>query len=284
MWIVYSFIYAIFNALYLNFNERKHYNGYLLGIIRGFGVSLFVSPLLYFTTTKLNGAYLSLLILQGILIGVYDSHIFMSSSMYGVNSTFGFMATSVLITLVLWWGIEFNDFITLTQNPTEFLSLLFILSGISVFYWQMMKVKIKFEAEKFLYPAVIALSVMSIATRYIALMGGKTFDGIIYYLFIACFVSGIYNLTMFKIRVKEPNNISLKLKDIVTLIIISTILIGAKTIAFREAHNPSYVMSLLLTSPILAHLFRYKRIKVSLYMFIFILFIILLIAYSLYAS
>lgn len=280
MWVIYSFIYAVFNAMYLNFNEKRHYNGYILGIIRGFGISLIALPFLFFITTKLTWFYFSILFMQGILIGIYDSHIFVSSSKYGAGSTFGFMATSLFITLILWWAIEFDEFIKLTEFKIKFLSLLFILSAISISYWQIMKVKVKVNAEKFLYPAVISLSMMSIATRYIALWGGKEFDGIVYYLFVSCFVSGVYNLFIFHFKVKGKDVAKPCLNDAIWLIFISIILISAKTIAFREAYNPCYVMALLLTSPFFVNILKQKKIRITPYRVIFWISIVLLILYS----
>ena len=44
-WIFYGIVYAIFNAMYLSFNQGKQYNGYLLGIIRGLGICV-ITPVL----------------------------------------------------------------------------------------------------------------------------------------------------------------------------------------------------------------------------------------------
>lgn len=279
-WIFYGIVYAIFNAMYLSFNQGKQYNGYLLGIIRGLGICVITSPLLLFVSSKIDLFYFVVLIIQGILIGIYDSHIFFSSSRYGANSTFGFMATSVFITLVLWWIIEFQDFIRALDNKISFLTLIFILMGISSSYWQTMKVKINMEAEKYLYPAVFSLSFMSIATRYIALKGGSEFDGIIYYLTISCGVSGIYNLILFYQNKAKFNHLLPHFRAIVWLIFFSLILISAKTLAFREAKNPSYVMSVLLISPIILEVFNKKKVELNINKVLFFCFVFLLFIFS----
>ena len=225
-WIIYGFLYAVFNAMYLSFNQTKGYDGYLLGIIRGLGISLIVSPMLVFVSSNVDLFYFIVLIAQGILIGIYDSHVFFSSSKFGANSTFGFMATSVFITLILWWIIEFQEFAEILENKISFITLILILIGISSSYWLMMKVKINKEAEKYLYPAVFSLSFMSIATRYIASRGGSEFDGIIYYLTISCGVSGIYNVILFYKKRHNFNHLKPTFSSIVNFLM-STIIISS---------------------------------------------------------
>ena len=279
-WFIYGFVYAVFNAMYLSFNQGKNYNGYLLGVIRGLGICVITSPFIIFASSKIDLFYFFILCAQGIFIGIYDSHIFFSSSKYGANSTFGFMATSVFITLILWWIIDFQDFVRILDNKISFLTLIFILIGISSSYWQMMKVKINMEAEKYLYPAVFSLSFMSIATRYIALKGGSEFDGIIYYLTISCGVSGIYNTFLFYKNKSSFNHLLPRFSAIIWLIFFSLILISAKTLAFREAKNPCYVMSMLLISPVILEIFNKKKFEPNINKVLFFGFVILLFFYS----
>lgn len=260
-WIVLSLIYALTNALYTTYNDKRHFNGYVLGIWRGFGISAITAPLL--TTVPfdiITPVYLLVLILQGIMIGIYDSRIFFASAKFGGRSSSGFMATTVLLTVFLWWGIDFSELAALMKNPPYLISLMLVLAGFSISYWQMMKVHISSEAEKYLYPAVFALSLMSIATRYIAIHGGSAYAGVIWYLTVSCFVSGVYNVMLFyfsggcKTEILAP---VFRCQG-VWLIVLSIILITAKTLALRIALNPGYVIALLLLSPILAQAMETK--------------------------
>ena len=282
-WIFYSFIYAIFNAIYMQYNEKHHYNGYLLGIIRGFGISFMVLPFYFFLNIKLSFLYFAILILQGIMIGIYDSHIFFASSKFGSRSTFGFMATSVFVTLVLWWGIEFKDLANLLEKKSSLLSLIFILMGVSISYWEMMRVHINSDAEKYLYPAVFSLALMSIATRYIALNSPKMYEGLICYLSISCFVSGIYNLVMFiffNTSNKMQNLERPSVRSMGWLVLFSFILICAKTIALRIASNPVFVVAMLLLSPLISEILKKGKLKASIEMLCFLFFVMLLIMFS----
>lgn len=288
-WISLSLIYALFNAIYLAFNETKHFNGYVLGIWRGFGISLISFPLLLDTPLSISTEYLIILIIQGIMIGIYDSHIFFASSKYGANTSSGFMATSVIITALLWWIIEYQDFQQLIQHQTRLLNLTFIIIGFSISYWQMMKVHITESAEQYLYPAVFSLAIMSIATRYIAINNPTVLTGISYYLTISCFISGIYNLIIFVIlplplKKHAPNTTKMQLllapiknHSALWLIFFSIILISAKTIALRLAENPTYVVSILLLTPLFSELIKNKHITFTPSKLLVITFLVLML-------
>ena len=264
MWIFLSFIYAITNAFYTNYNNQRRYDGYVLGIWRGFGISLALSPLLLTVPLNINSNYMIILIIQGLLIGLYDSHIFFASARFGSNSGSGFMATSLLITVFLWWILEINDYRDLLKNPSYFITLMIILCAYSISYWNMMRVKVNKEAEVYLYPAVFALAFMSIATRYIAIHGGTMYNGIVYYLTIACFVSGIYNLILYLKNKKQILKSAYPtIKDGIKLIILSTILIAAKTAAMRLCENPGYVVAILLTSPVFTYIINERHLIIS---------------------
>ena len=202
-WILLSLLYAVTNAVYTTYNETRNFNGYVLGIWRGFGISLLVAPLLFTVPPVTSASYYLILVIQGLMIGIYDSHLFFASGKYGSHASSGFMATCVLITVFLWWGIDFSELAALMRTPSRLITLMLILSGFSVSYSQMMKVRGSRAAEEYLYPAVFALALMSIATRYIALNGGTAYAGVVYYLTVACFVSGAYNAVMF-VRQKTP--------------------------------------------------------------------------------
>lgn len=263
-WIILSLIYALTNAIYTDFNSRHNYNAYVLGIWRGFGISFFISPLLLTVPLDIPADYFLILVMQGIMIGVYDSHIFFAAGRYGSHASSGFMATTVWITVLLWWSIDLAEFKRLLLTPSKLISLAVIICGFSVSYWQMMKVHVSTAAEKYLYPAVFALALMSIATRYIALNGGSSYAGVVYYLTFACFTSGVYNAILYLTHLPPKQNRrrnKIPLRQGLWLVAFSTVLIGAKTLALRFADNPGYVVAMLLLSPMFAEIIRTGHIR-----------------------
>ena len=116
-WILLSLLYAVTNAVYTTYYESRNFNGYVLGIWRGFGISLLVAPLLFTVPPVTSASYYLILIIQGLMIGIYDSLLFFASGKYGSHASSGFMATCVLITVFLWWGIDFSELAALLRTP-----------------------------------------------------------------------------------------------------------------------------------------------------------------------
>ena len=139
LWIIDGLIYGFFTALYTLVNQHYKFNGYLLGIWRGFGISFFFLPFLFFLPVPDDAYYYFLLIFQGFLIGVYDSHLFFASADYGAGPTSRVMALSALITTIFWWFLTPHLFWGLLQNATVFMSLILVLFGFTVSYWQMVQ-------------------------------------------------------------------------------------------------------------------------------------------------
>ncbi len=261
LWVINGLIYGFFMALYTLVNQRHKFNGYVLGVWRGFGIALIFVPFLLIVPLQTDWRNWSLLIVQGILIGVYDSHIFFASARYGAGVTSRLLVLSVLITTAIWWGLTPQLFVKLLYNESVFITLLLALFGFCVCYWYVMKSKITRDAFFYMIPAILALAGMSIATKEIAMMGQDVWDNILYYLVVSTFISGVYNC--FLLLKQKQFNVVLAAKMVFAKEIVATgifivgfsaALIAAKTMAMRLSPNPGYVVALLLTAPIFVYL------------------------------
>lgn len=268
LWVINSLIYGFFTAVYTLFNQHYKINGYILGIWRGFGIALLFIPATFFFTVPTSFYYWSLLIFQGLLIGIYDSHIFFASARFGAGPTSRFMAVTVLVTTFLWWLLTPEKFDKLLQHGNLFITLILVLFGFTFCYWQMIKTKVSRQTALYIMPAVFSLAGMSIITKYIALGGSSVWQALAYYLSVSTFVSGCYNLYKY-LRQKPRRPAKEKIRQIfslpllkigIYLITFSAVLITAKTMALRAAPNPGYVTALLLIAPIFIYLLnrRYK--------------------------
>lgn len=255
LWIINGLIYGFFMALYTMVNQHHRFNGYVLGVWRGFGISLLFLPFLFLVPWQTDWRNWALLVFQGLLIGIYDSHLFFASARYGAGTASRLMVLSVLVTTVIWWALTPKLFIKLFDNGSVFITLLLALSGFSVCYWYMMKSRVTRQAFWYMLPAVLALAGMSAATKEIAMMGQNIWTNILYYLAVATFVSGCYNLVLLRMtspsgkiwrRIFAPGIVHTGLY----IIGFSAALIAAKTMAMRLAPNPGYVVTLLLTAPL----------------------------------
>ncbi|MBP1531895.1 MAG: hypothetical protein ILA52_00140, partial [Alphaproteobacteria bacterium] len=255
LWIINGLIYGFFTAVYILFNQHFKLNGYVLGIWRGFGISILFLPALFFFPLPRDINYWLLLITQGICIDIYDSHIFFASAKFGAGPTSRFMMITVLLTTFMWWFLTPQKFIILFRQGNTLITLLLILCGFCYSYWQMLQSEVSQSAALYTLPAVISLSLMSIITKYISLQYSSPWQGLSYYLTVSVFISGVYNLIMYRITAFH----SISFSDIVSykmlkiggcLVAFSTVLIIAKTMSLRLAPNPGYVTALLLIAPI----------------------------------
>lgn len=207
LWVIDSLVYGFFTAIYTLFNQHYKLNGYVLGIWRGFGISLAFMPFLYFFPVPESAYYWFLLIFQGLLIGIYDSHLFFASADFGAGPTSRFMAITALVTTFLWWFLTPEQFEHLLGNGTVFISLILVLFGFTVSYWQMVQSPVSQKLVRYILPAVFALAGMSIATKEIAVHSQSgVWGAITYYLAVALFVSGCYNL-FFYLRTQKKTRI-----------------------------------------------------------------------------
>ncbi|MBE6444521.1 MAG: hypothetical protein E7019_00475 [Alphaproteobacteria bacterium] len=268
LWIIDSLVYGFFTALYTLVNQKHKFNGYVLGIWRGFGISLLFLPFLFFIPLQKSIDNWALLIFQGIMIGIYDSHLFFSSAKYGAGATSRVLSVAVLITTIIWWILTPQLFFVLVQNENVFITLLLALSGFSISYWYMIKEPITKSCVEYMAPAIFSLAGMSAATKEIAMMGQDVWHNILYYLVVATFVSGIYNTILYV----KTSSVSRKelfanvfapevVKVGIYIVGFSAILIASKTMAMRLSPNPGYVVALMLTAPIFVFfLNKYNKI------------------------
>lgn len=265
LWVVNGLIYGFFTAIYMLFNQHYKINGYILGIWRGFGIFALFLPLLFLYPVPRDWHYWLLLIVQGLCIGIYDSHIFFASAKFGAGPTSRFMTVTVLLTTFAWWLLTPQKFLSLLSKGDIVITLVLILCGFSFCYWQMFEEKVSKAVAVYTLPAVMALSVMSIITKYIATEAHSLGQGLTYYLTVSTFVSGLYNLCLYyQSEKKKTTNaddkiISQKtLKSGILLIGFSSVLIVAKTMALRIAPNPGYVTALLLVAPLFIYVLNYR--------------------------
>lgn len=256
IWILNGLLYGFFTALYTLVNQKYKMNGYLLGIWRGFGIAAIFFPLTFLFPLPTSMYYWGLLIIQGWLIGFYDSHLFFASARYGAGPTSRIMAMTTLVTTIIWWLMTPHEFLKILQNGTVFITLILVIFGFTISYWWMLKDKITQEISMYMAPVILALAFMSIITKDIAIHGSSTWSAITYYLTVSTFVSGVYNSYMYV--VKEKLNFKNYFANIfsaqavragIYIISFSAALITAKTLALRIAPNPGYVTALLLTAP-----------------------------------
>ena len=265
LWVFSGVFYGFFMSLYTFINQKYKINGYILGMWRGFGVTIISLPVFFLIPFELNGAFYGLLALQGILTGLYDSSLFTATAKYGTRPTSKMLVFSVPLSLVLTWIIRKGSFSELWNRPIAFFMVILAVLGFMICYYKMLKKSVSRELVLSIFPAVIAWSVMSSLT-YEIMNYDNIAVGLIYYLTISMFVSGLYNLclyvgtqkkTMTWINIKKRAFSERVMTVGLLLILFSTVLIVAKGIALAFAPNTAYVTMLSLTFPLWVMFFNY---------------------------
>ncbi len=268
LWIFYSLIYAFFTAIYTIFNQHYKLNAYLLGIWRGWGIAVIFFSFCFLFPFPKSVFYWSLLIAQGIMIAIYDSHLFFASAHYGAGPTSRIMALTAIVTTIFWWILTPTTFQTMVQNNTVIIIIIFLLIGFTISYWQMIKTPVSRKLANYMLPAILSLSGMSIATKQIALLGSSVYASLAYYLTVSTFISGTLNAYWY-IKKEKPTFqyfwqqvfSSHKCHATFYVIAFSSVLIIGKTLALRIAANPGYVTAILLTAPLFVFgLNKYNKI------------------------
>ncbi len=263
VWIISGLFYGLFMSFYTYINQNNKINGYVLGLWRGFGVCFACFPLMLITPQEWDIVYLFMLVLQGIMTGYYDSHIFFASARFGAAGTSRMLVFSILISMVLWWLIHPSVFLRLWNKPFILLGILVAVACAIICYWKMLKTPITKELATFMIPVVVVWSLMSTLTQTIMQRHSLT-EGIVYYLFYVTFISGIYNLYYY-IKTEHPSK-EKALQDVFNpkvmnigflLVLFSALLIVSKSISLDFTPNTGFVNALSLTSPLWIMLYNH---------------------------
>ena len=268
LWIINGLIYGFFTAIYTLFNQHYKLNAYLLGMWRGWGIAFVCFPALFFFEIQTSPYYWFLLISQGYMIAVYDSHLFFASARYGAGPTSRVMALTAMVTTLFWWFLTPKDFNHLVQDGTIIITIILLLFGFTVCYWQMIQSPVSKKLMNYMIPAILSLAGMSIVTKEIAIQGSSVWNCLAYYLTVATSVSGAVNTYWYFRTTKKTWHKFIHqafsprfIKVGIYVISFSMALIVAKTLALRLAPNPGYVTALLLTAPLFVFaLNKYNKI------------------------
>ena len=256
VWVICGLFYGLFMSFYTYINQNNKVNGYVLGLWRGLGVAFVCFPLVLITPFQWDVPFFVMLVLQGIMVGYYDSHIFFSSAKFGAAGTSRILVFSILISMALWWGMHPEVFLKIWHRPIVFGGILLSVSGVILSYTFMLKTSLTKQLVRFMMPAVVVLSLMSTVTQMI-MQRHTLFEGLVYYLFYVTLISGFYNL-YFYIKTQTPTFRS-AIIDIfnqrvmyigLLVVLFSALLIISKGIALNGTPNTGYINALSLTSPL----------------------------------
>ena len=256
LWVITGLFYGLFMSFYTYINQNNKVNGYVLGLWRGFGVAFACFPLVLITPFEWDIVFVFMLIVQGMMTGFYDSRIFFASARFGAAGTSRVLVLSILLSMVLWWTMHPEVFLSLWHRQFILLAILISVACAIASYVQMLKTPLTCELLRYMLPVVVVWSLMSSLTQMI-MQRHLLFEGIVYYLFYVTLVSGFYNL-YFYIKTERPT-IEKAVQEIfnqkvmyigLLIVLFSVLLIISKGIALDYTPNTGYVNALSLTAPL----------------------------------
>lgn len=256
-WAIPGILYAFFNSIVIFTNEKFKMASTILGMFRGFGSMLVITPFLFFVPVPHGWVFWTFAILQGIMVGFFDYKLFSASARFGAGGTAMMTVLAIILTIVLWWFIQFNQLWDLLHNPFIFAGILLSISGCVWGYITLVGKQMTRELFFYMLPAVIALVLMTLNSKF---MSGRAplAETTIYYVFIIGIVGGLFNFVLYLMRHKQQpfkhlfSEIKTKtyLQGGGLMVLCSVLLMTFKNDAMRYIPNPGYLNTLALTSPL----------------------------------
>lgn len=255
-WVIPGLLYAFFNSVVFFVNEKYRLLPALLGMYRGFGSALLALPFIFFVAPPTNPWFWFFLIIQGLMVGFFDYRIFASSARYGAGGTSMMTVTAILLTIVIWWFIDFPRLIALLHDPLVFLGIILSIAGCVFGYMRLAGGQLSRELLRYMWPAVLALVLMTLNSKNISAKATLE-QTTLYYLFVIGLVGGVFNAAACPfVTPQEDKNHLFKLffsrnyvKGGLLLLMCSVLLMVSKNIAMRSIPNPGFLNTLALTSP-----------------------------------
>lgn len=256
-WVTAGLLYAFFNSVVIFTNEKFKMDPAVLGMYRGFGSFLLILPFALFTSFPHGWVLWTFAIVQGLLVGYFDYKLFSASARFGAGGTSMMTVLAIILTIFLWWFVDFQRLWDLMHEPMIFLAIGLSMLGCLAGYIRLVGSQMTRELFFFMLPAVIVLAVMTLNSKFLsgrAPLGEIT----IFYIVIIGLVGGLYNLGLYWRRTRNPGAIKLwreirkpnYLRGGSLMVVCSMLLMATKTDAMLHIPNPAYLNTLALTSPL----------------------------------
>lgn len=256
-WAIPGILYAFFNSVVIFLNEKYHLNSFMLGMWRGFGSFVVCLPLAFLVPMPDSSMFFIFAAIQGLFVGYFDYKLFTASSRFGAGGTAMMTVLAIVISIFLWWLVQFKTFWDLIHDPKVFIGILLSICGCVGGYIHLVGKKMSKELFFFMLPAVAVLSIMTINSKFI--ISRTSFESAaVYYILIIGLVGGAYNLVGYFTAGRHDSVLALK-KDFMArnsliggslMVFASVLLMLTKNFAMRSIPNPGYLNILALTSPL----------------------------------
>lgn len=257
-WVLPGLLYAFFNSVVIFVNEKFELQPSLLGMYRGFGSALLALPFVLLMVPPPTDPWFWVFgCIQGIMVGFFDYRVFAASSRYGAGGTSMMTVLAILLTIVAWWFIDFHRLLSLLRDPMVFLGIVLSIAGCVGGYMKLAGSQLSKELIKYMWPAVLALVLMTLNSKNI--VSKATLEqSTLYYVFLIGLVGGLFNAGAYQLLDKKQDEgrffqvfFSRKyLEGGGILLLCSVLLMVTKNLSMKTIPNPGFLNTLALTSPL----------------------------------
>lgn len=256
-WIIPGLLYAFFNALVTFTNEKYTMNSAALGMWRGFGSVLVALPFVFFIAPPSDVWFWVFAAVQGIMVGFFDFKLFSASAKFGAGGASMMLVLSIILSIVLWWAIDYHRLLALLHDPKVFIPILIALAGALTGYTHLTGGSMNKDLLKYMAPAIVTLSLMTLNAKNIV-ERAPILEAVLYYMVVIGGVGGLFNAVLYRTAATDKSWAAFKaaafsknaLHGGLLILGSSVLLMVSKNFSMEHIPNPGYLNALALTTPL----------------------------------
>ena len=249
MWIIYILSAAMIAAFYTLTAQNIKFSANVFMVYRGFVVSLFLAPFLFYKPVIFSYSFYLISVLQGFIIAYVDFVAFKLNQKYGSEVVSAITPFSVVLTFFAWCFFDPTLLSEYFQNPKQFCLILIAICGVVLSLTKYQRVQYTREAFVFMLPVVTLSSVLAVLNKKVMFYSADNlFSCACQNVFIFSFIVGLIHLCLYKKNNKDIKKLltAENLQKSLMFILLLCVMI-LKQIAMHDALNPAYVSCLFYT-------------------------------------
>lgn len=242
-WWAAAIVNSIALATYLTINQHFKIKGSVLMVYRGLVKAILCIPLMLFFPPVSGWEFYFFTALLGLLMSYVDNRYMNAISKFGAEIPASFQPLTVVVSFVVWWLIDKEEFFAISQNLWVLFGVLSCLLMAAASMWLLSKSKFSMQAFRYLLLALIMIVFGDIIFKLAMENGEENFiSALVYFTFVISLFIGIPNLIVV-IKEKDVKLLFEKKSFFVgmTMILVISIVTISKGYALLKVPNPAYV-------------------------------------------